>query len=100
MSERTTGEQPGVWPGPSVGGARTLELLSVVAPMYNEEATLEAFHGRVSSALEGIPFELIAVDDGSSDRTPELLDVLSESDDRLRVISLSRNFGHQPALTA
>jgi polyisoprenyl-phosphate glycosyltransferase len=100
MKEGTTGEQHGITRGPSQGGERTLGLLSVVAPMYNEEATLEAFHGRVSSALKGVPFELIAVDDGSSDSTPELLEALARSDARLRVISLSRNFGHQTALTA
>jgi len=79
---------------------RSLQLLSVVAPLYDEEALLEAFHARVCAALEGIPFELILVDDGSSDRTPELLAALATRDKRVRVIYLSRNFGHQTALTA
>ena len=52
---------------------RTLRLLSVVAPLYEEEALVEAFHARVCAALERIPFELVLVDDGSSDRTPRLL---------------------------
>ncbi|MBS1870593.1 MAG: glycosyltransferase family 2 protein [Actinobacteria bacterium] len=79
---------------------RTLRLLSVVAPVYDEDALVEAFHARVCGALEGIPFELILVDDGSSDRTPELLTQIAARDPRVRVITLSRNFGHQTALTA
>jgi polyisoprenyl-phosphate glycosyltransferase len=79
---------------------RTLRLLSVVAPLYEEDALVEAFHARVCAALEGIPFELILVDDGSRDRTPELLAALATRDKRVRVIQLSRNFGHQTALTA
>jgi glycosyltransferase involved in cell wall biosynthesis len=79
---------------------RTLRLLSVVAPVFDEEALVEAFHARVCTALGGIPFELVLVDDGSSDRTPELLAELAAHDPRVRVIQLSRNFGHQTALTA
>jgi dolichol-phosphate mannosyltransferase len=79
---------------------RTLRLLSVVAPLYQEEALVEAFHRRTCAALDGIPFELILVDDGSSDRTPQLLAELAARDGRVRVIQLSRNFGHQTALTA
>jgi dolichol-phosphate mannosyltransferase len=79
---------------------RTLTLLSVVAPVYNEEATLQAFYERVCSVLEGLPFELILVNDGSKDSTGELLSDLAERDTRVRVVSLSRNFGHQAALTA
>lgn len=79
---------------------RTLRLLSVVAPLYQEEALVEAFHARVCGALEGIPFELVLVDDGSSDRTPQLLAALAARDRRVRVVQLSRNFGHQTALTA
>jgi dolichol-phosphate mannosyltransferase len=79
---------------------RNLRLLSIVAPMYNEEATAEAFYGRLCEALEGVPFELVVVDDGSSDSTPEILDRLASSDPRVRIIYLSRNFGHQTAITA
>jgi dolichol-phosphate mannosyltransferase len=80
--------------------ARTLRLLSVVAPVYNEEATVEAFYGRLCAALEGIPFELVVVDDGSSDGTAAILETLAAGDPRVRVVFLSRNFGHQTALTA
>jgi len=79
---------------------RTLRLLSVVAPLYQEEALVEAFYARICSALEGIPFELVLVDDGSTDGTPQLLAKLAARDPRARVIQLSRNFGHQTALTA
>jgi len=79
---------------------RTLQLLSVVAPMYDEEALVTTFHARVCAALEGVPFELVLVDDGSTDATPRLLAELAARDPRVRVIELSRNFGHQTALTA
>jgi dolichol-phosphate mannosyltransferase len=81
-------------------GPRTLGLLSVVAPVYNEEAVLEAFYGRVCAALEGLRFELVLVDDGSRDRSMAILERLAESDPRVCVVALSRNFGHQMALTA
>jgi dolichol-phosphate mannosyltransferase len=81
-------------------GPRPLELLSVVAPVYNEESTIQEFYSRVCAALEGLPFELVLVDDGSSDGTPIALDHIASTDPRVRVVFLSRNFGHQTALTA
>ena len=84
--------------GPAV--PRELSLLSVVAPVYNEEATLQVFCERVDEALVGTAYELILVDDGSADATPALLRRLADADPRIRVVSLSRNFGHQAALTA
>jgi dolichol-phosphate mannosyltransferase len=81
-------------------GARSLTLLSVVAPVYNEEATIDQFYARVCGALESLQFELVLVDDGSSDGSAAALDRLAENDPRVRVVYLSRNFGHQTALTA
>ena len=83
-----------------MGAGRELELLSVVVPLCNEEETVRELHSRVTSALDGVPFELVLVDDASTDLTGELLVGLAESDARVRVIHLSRNFGHQAALTA
>lgn len=77
-----------------------LRMLSVVAPVYNERDTIGEFHRRVCDALPGIPFELVLVDDGSGDGTSELLAEIAATDPRVQVISLSRNFGHQAALTA
>ncbi|MGH2911980.1 MAG: glycosyltransferase family 2 protein, partial [Solirubrobacteraceae bacterium] len=79
---------------------RVPALLSVVAPVYNEEELVEAFVKRACAAVADYTFELVLVNDGSSDRTPDLLDRLAAADARVRVIHLSRNFGHQAALTA
>jgi dolichol-phosphate mannosyltransferase len=79
---------------------RTIRLLSVCAPVYNEEDLVEVFYTRTTAALEGFNYELIIVNDGCRDGTPEILDRLAASDPRLRVVHLSRNFGHQAALTA
>jgi dolichol-phosphate mannosyltransferase len=78
-------------------------LVSIVVPCYNEEAVLAELHGRLISMLEGVEsvgFEIIYTDDGSRDRTPEILRGLQAGDSRVRVVSLSRNFGHQLAVTA
>jgi polyisoprenyl-phosphate glycosyltransferase len=85
--------------GPPDAG-RPLRLLSVVAPVYNEEDTIEQFYGRVCTALEGIRFELVLVDDGSTDGSELEMLKLASNDPRVRVVQLSRNFGHQTALTA
>jgi dolichol-phosphate mannosyltransferase len=79
---------------------RDLRLLSVVAPMFNEEGTVRAFYDRVAVALAGLDFEIVLVDDGSRDSTPALLAGIAAADERVKVVTLSRNFGHQAALTA
>ena len=79
---------------------RQLALVSVVAPMLNEEGTARAFCERVRSALDGLPWELVVVDDGSSDETPAILAEMAAQDERVKVVTLSRNFGHQTAITA
>ena len=79
---------------------RTHTLLSVVAPVYDEQELVEEFVARTLAAVAGHNFELVLVNDGSSDRTPELLDEIAAAEERVRVIHLSRNFGHQAALTA
>ena len=79
---------------------RSLKLLSVVAPVYNEVGTIEEFYARVCTALEGIRFEIVLIDDGSTDGSDIELQKLAGNDPRVRVVQLSRNFGHQTALTA
>jgi polyisoprenyl-phosphate glycosyltransferase len=79
---------------------RTPKLLSIVAPVFNEQELVEAFVARASAAAADYEFELVLVNDGSSDGTPQLLDRIAATDTRVRVIHLSRNFGHQAALTA
>jgi polyisoprenyl-phosphate glycosyltransferase len=76
------------------------QLLSVVVPLHDEEDTVAELCRRIHAALVEVPFELILVDDASTDGTPELLDSLADGDPRVRVLHLSRNFGHQAALTA
>ncbi|CAN5340706.1 glycosyltransferase family 2 protein [soil metagenome] len=79
-------------------------LLSTVVPCYNEEDVLQETHRRLTQVLEqamvGGSFEIVYVDDGSTDGTARVLGGLHEQDDRVRVVRLSRNFGHQLAATA
>jgi dolichol-phosphate mannosyltransferase len=77
-------------------------MISVVVPAYNEEENLDLLYRRVTdaAALWGQPFELIVVDDGSRDGTLRRLQELAANDGRVKVLSFSRNFGHQAAVTA
>ncbi|GAA3973979.1 glycosyltransferase family 2 protein [Streptomyces sp. NBC_01352] len=87
-----------VEPGP---GRRP--LISYVLPVYNERDGIAAFHAELTAALAGRPeldFELVYVNDGSSDGSLAILTGLAEQDPRVRVVDLARNFGHQIAITA
>ena len=79
-------------------------LLSVVAPVYEEEAGLAEFHRRASAALTALPedfgYELVLVDDGSTDTSWDQLRQLAAEDSHVVAHRLSRNFGHQLAITA
>ncbi len=79
-----------------------MRRIDIVVPAYNEEACLERFHTELSAVLDRLPhrFRVIYVDDGSADATPEICRALKARDDRVEYIRLSRNFGHQAALTA
>ena len=74
--------------------------LSVVVTLYDEEGTVEELHRRVSETLAGRDYELILVDDGSRDRTWELVEALRAGDERLRAVRFKRNFGQHPAMHA
>jgi glycosyltransferase involved in cell wall biosynthesis len=75
---------------------------SVVAPVFNEQATLPVFYERLTAVMEGLgePYELILVDDGSRDGSLEVMRELHGRDRRVKVLSFSRNFGHQIAISA
>ena len=78
-------------------------LLSVISPCYNESEVIGLFYETLRPVLESLDhldFEMVFVDDGSSDDTLAQLNRLAQNDPALRVLSLSRNFGHQVALTA
>jgi glycosyltransferase involved in cell wall biosynthesis len=82
-------------------GQRDLSL-SVVVPMYNEEAVLPLLVERLRPVLDDLrePYEVVAVDDGSTDGTPAMLMLLRHRWPQLRVVRLRRNSGHQAALIA
>ncbi len=81
---------------------KTRPVLSVVVPVYNESENVTYFYKRTGSVLKELceNFEIIFVNDGSTDNTLEVLCQLAELDHRVKVIDLSRNFGKEVALTA
>ncbi|RME32897.1 MAG: glycosyltransferase, partial [Thermoflexia bacterium] len=76
--------------------------ISVVAPVFNEEETLPEFYRRVREVMDnlGEPWELVLVDDGSSDDSFRICREIHERDPRVRVVRFARNFSHQIAITA
>lgn len=79
---------------------RRLGLLSVIVPIYNEEESLHALRTRLTAALADLDFECILVNDGSNDATPDIAQEFAREDPRFKLVSLSRNFGHQAAVSA
>ena len=77
-------------------------MYSIVAPAINEEGALPHFYERVVAVMEqvGEPFEVVLINDGSSDGTLGAMRALHERDPRVRVVDFSRNFGHQIAISA
>ena len=77
-------------------------MLSIVVPVHNEEHSILPLYDRLTSVLirQNQPYEIIFIDDASSDRTAELLANLVETDAHLKVIRLRRNFGQTAALSA
>src|SRR5262249_47304957 len=81
-----------------------LQRISIVCPAFEEEDVLPLFHQELVSVLHQLEgtydTEIVYVDDGSRDRTLEVIRALGVQDRRVRFLSFSRNFGHQAALTA
>lgn len=79
------------------------QLHSLVFPVYNEEGNLDELYEKTTSIIDSLDeyeFEMIFVNDGSFDRTLEMLKEYASKDNRIKIISFSRNFGHQTAITA
>jgi dolichol-phosphate mannosyltransferase len=76
--------------------------IDLVIPVFNEKGVVEQTYAALCSVINGLPyrFSIYFVDDGSTDGTPDALASLAKSDDRITVLELARNFGHQAALTA
>ncbi len=88
-------------PGANQGG-KMKPFLSVIVPIYNEELVVAEMYKRVTEVLDRnqLDYELVIVNDGSDDRSLEIAKELARKDGRVKVISFSRNFGHQVAITA
>ncbi len=76
--------------------------VAIVIPVFNEAEVIEQTHSRLRAVIDPLPHQFLIyyVDDGSKDETPRLLRALANQDPRIRILTLSRNFGHQAALTA
>ncbi len=80
-----------------------MKKISVVVPVYSEEEVVIECYTRLKNVIESLKkfdYEIIFIDDGSKDKTIDLLENLANNDKKLKVISFSRNFGHQAAVTA
>ncbi len=79
-----------------------MKKLAVIVPCYNEELVLSESYKRTKAVLDSIPnpTEIIYINDGSRDGTTQILNEIANADPQVKVIHFSRNFGHQPAVTA
>lgn len=78
-------------------------IISIIVPAYNEEASLKAFHEAMSQVADSLPeydFELLFINDGSTDTTQDILNQLAATDARVAFVTLSRNFGKEAAMLA
>lgn len=75
---------------------------SIIVPMFNEEEVIEHTYAQLKSVMDGYgeSYEIIFVNDGSRDRTVEIVDSICQNDNHVRLVNFSRNFGHQIAITA
>ena len=81
---------------------RLTETLSILIPVYNEEGNLSVLHEKLANVLKktGMPYEIIFVDDGSSDGSLEILLDIRDKNPNVKIVSFSRNFGQTAALSA
>lgn len=78
-----------------------MKKISIIVPCFNEQEVIEQTYARLRDlALPDFEKEIIFIDDGSRDRTPEILKNLAEQDGQVRVLLFAKNFGHQPAVSA
>jgi dolichol-phosphate mannosyltransferase len=79
-----------------------IPVVTVVVPLFNEQENVEELHRRLDLVLQGLNllYEILLVDDGSKDSTPQLIDALVRRNRRITALHLSRNFGHQAAVSA
>ena len=80
-----------------------MKKISIVVPMYNEQEVAKECYKRINSVLSELDkysSEIIVVDDGSKDKTLEIMEEIAQNDKKVKVIAFSRNFGHQAAVTA
>ena len=103
MTHAPTRDAALIEPKPSAGDGAQRFTLDVVIPVFNEEAILAQVFERLTDALSALPgceWRVVMVDDGSRDASARLIREQHGRDARFCLISLSRNFGHQPAITA
>jgi polyisoprenyl-phosphate glycosyltransferase len=103
-------KMPSIYANPGTGesrhnGGESPRLISIVLPAFNEQDVLPKTYSRFSQecpkwAAFGLDYEIIFVNDGSSDQSPAMLDELAANDPHVRTVHLTRNFGHQAAITA
>ena len=85
-------------------GSKNMKKVSLIIPMYYEEEVAKACYEKVTKVLIGLnekyDYEIIFINDGSKDKTLEIIEELAENDKKVKIISFTRNFGHQAAVTA
>ena len=80
-----------------------MKKLSIVIPMYYEEEVAQECYNRISTvcnSIENYEYEIIFINDGSKDKTLAILEQIAQNNQNVKIISFSRNFGHQAAVTA
>lgn len=94
-------EQELRWPAAGVESCETPEI-SVVIPLFNEAENVRELHQRLTASLSsaGVSYEIILVNDGSKDESPHLVEAITANDPHVVMLDLSRNFGHQVAISA